>query len=116
MSDTDEITEGPLPARIVAATSPVAMLGKARIRPGKVAEFEDLIRSILPKIRREDGCIHYTVNRSHDDDSAFVLYEEWESGAAILAHLQQPFMADYFGKVPGFMAPGAELPGWSSPL
>jgi len=115
MSDTD-VVEGPLPVGIATSTGPVALVGQARILPGKEAEFEELIRSILPKIRQEDGNVHYTVNRSHEDASTYLMYEEWENGASIVKHVQQPFMGEYFGQVSGLMAPGADAPGWSSPL
>lgn len=116
MSDVDEAVEGPLPSEVMAATKPVAMLGRAGILPGKEADFERLINGILPKIRQEDGCIYYTVDRALDEKSTYVLYEVWENGDSILKHIQQPFMTEYFAQVFSLMAPGAEAPTWSWPL
>ena len=38
--------------------------------------------------RQEEGCRRYDLLRSEDDPHEFALYEEWESAAALNAHLR----------------------------
>ena len=61
-------------------------------RPGlghrQVAAFEQL----APLVRAESGCIQYDLHREESDDDRFILFEQWESQAALDAHDVAPHM------------------------
>ncbi|WP_432835483.1 putative quinol monooxygenase [Dactylosporangium sp. CA-092794] len=111
----DNVPDGLLPADMLASTTPVAVYGYARAKPGKEDEFERLVRSIIPSIRAEWGYEQYTVHTSKDEPGAFAFYERWTSGADLLRHVRQPFMQDYFGRLPALLATDLEAT-WIWPL
>ena len=101
---TDTVPDGLIPADILAATTPVAVYGLARIRPGAEQRFLDLVTSIIPRVRAEAGYEQYEVHAAKDETGAFAFYERWISGTALLAHVQQPFMQEYFAQLPDLLA------------
>lgn len=59
-------------------------------KAGQEQEVKDLLLSILGPTRAEDGCVLYTLQQGQDDPATFVFYENWDSRAALDAHLASP--------------------------
>jgi quinol monooxygenase YgiN len=51
-----------------------------------VAEIRDLLREQGHLSRAEPGCLRYEVYQSQADPKVFMLYERWESSAALDVH------------------------------
>jgi quinol monooxygenase YgiN len=116
MSDAqDTVPDGLMPADVLASKTPVAVYGFARAKAGKEKELEDLIKSIIPSVRSEQGYEQYWVHMTKEEAGAFAFYERWSSGEDILRHVQQPFMQDYFGKLPELVEGDLEA-HWIWPL
>lgn len=111
----DTVPDGLMPADVLASETPVAVYGFARAKAGKEQEMEDLIRSIIPLVRAEQGFEQYAVHTTKEEAGAFAFYERWSSGADILRHVQQPFMQDYFAKLADLVAGDLEA-NWIWPL
>ena len=112
---TEPVLDGLIPADILSATTPVAVYGLARIKPGAEKQFLDLVTSIIPSVRAEPGYEQYEVHVANDEPDAFAFYERWASGAALLAHIQQPFMQEYFAQLPHLIATDLEA-HWLIPI
>ena len=74
------------------------------IKPGRLDEFLAMARQLAPIVQAEQGCLRYeyTVETASPlsiqepvDDHRITLIEQWESAAALAAHLQAPHMKQY---------------------
>lgn len=56
-------------------------------KPEQVDAFQALMTEIVTTTRTEDeGCIAFVLHQQHDDQHAFMLYEQWHDQAALDAH------------------------------
>ncbi|MCY4483643.1 MAG: putative quinol monooxygenase [Spirochaetaceae bacterium] len=74
------------------------------IKPGRLDDFLALARQLAPLVHAEQGCIRYDYTldtasplsiQGEIDDHRVTLIEQWESPAALAAHLQAPHMKQY---------------------
>ena len=68
-------------------------------KPGKTAELEALIRSMIALCRAAPGNLRWDVWQDRDDPARFVLDELYVDDAAIQAHRTSPHFLDYASKV-----------------
>ncbi|MEU8241113.1 putative quinol monooxygenase [Actinoplanes missouriensis] len=115
MTTTENVTDGLIPADVLASQTAVAVYGLARIKPGREEQFRELVASVIPQVRAEAGYEQYAVHAANAEPGAFAFYERWESGAALLAHVQQPFMQAYFAQLPDLLAADLEA-HWLTPV
>ncbi|MGS2643843.1 antibiotic biosynthesis monooxygenase [Streptosporangium sp. LJ11] len=116
MSNTDgAVPEGLVPAEVLASTGPVAVHAVGRAKPGKDKEFEELIKSVVPLIRAEQGCEQYVVHTSDEEPGVYAIYERFSSGADMVRHMRQPFVQEYFGQA-GRLLEGRLEAKWLRPL
>ena len=74
------------------------------IQPGKAEEFIAAAREPITRVRAEDkGCEMYSLFRSVDDDTRFVMVESWDSEENLAAHGSSPAVAE-MAKIAPFMA------------
>ncbi len=62
------------------------------LKPGKKEEFWKLAQECIATTRTENGCISYTLFASMESEDKLVFLEEWETRAALDAHLQAPHL------------------------
>ena len=55
---------------------------------GKGDEWENEIKKVVPKFRREPGLITFLVHRNTDNPSRFFLFEKWKSEKALKEHFE----------------------------
>lgn len=70
----------------------VIVAGYFRIDPAKAEECKATSIKMMRATREELGCRHYNVTPDLEVPGVFHLFEEWESDAALMAHLQSPHM------------------------
>jgi quinol monooxygenase YgiN len=60
-------------------------------QPGQGDLVEETLRRMAAAVARDEpACLVYRAGRSTDDPDVFVLYEEYEDEAALLAHRETP--------------------------
>ncbi|NOH78165.1 antibiotic biosynthesis monooxygenase [Vibrio sp. RE86] len=68
-------------------------------------EKVDLVKAelikLIDKTRAEEGCINYDLHQDNSNPAHFVFHENWESEAALDAHLASAHIADYIAAVEG---------------
>lgn len=69
---------------------------RCTIAPGRESEFTREVRSIIPEVRREAGCIRYEFFTDAFLPGVFHFIEEWESRKHLDNHIAQPHMQNYF--------------------
>jgi (4S)-4-hydroxy-5-phosphonooxypentane-2,3-dione isomerase len=68
-----------------------ALLARYRVREGKGDSVEKALQEMGEAVRRDEPrCLTYRAARSTEDPDVFVLYEEYEDEAALLAHRETP--------------------------
>ena len=78
-------------------------------KPGQADALDAALKGLLAPTRKEHGCISYDAHRSTDDPNLFMMYETWESQAALDKHFQQPHMQDAMAKLPDLVEGGLNL-------
>jgi quinol monooxygenase YgiN len=67
--------------------------------PGKEAEVEALLRSVIAPTHAEDGCVTYALHRDQKDPTRFAYIERWESRAHLDVHLAAAHLAEFRAKM-----------------
>ena len=95
----------------------IHVVASVRVKPGKLGEFLDLLKTITPTVRAEKGCIRYipTVDAASGltpqvlDANLVTLIEAWESLDALRSHLATPHMAAFFERRKEMVEGGSSL-------
>jgi len=61
---------------------------KIKIKPYKSGEFVNSIRSLSRSIRKEKGCLDYSVYRDFDKENMYSMVGEWKTRQAMEKHFQ----------------------------
>lgn len=68
-----------------------ALLARYEVREGHDDLVERVLKAMAEAVGRDEpGCLLYRASRSTEDPRVFVLYEEYEDEAALLAHRETP--------------------------
>jgi (4S)-4-hydroxy-5-phosphonooxypentane-2,3-dione isomerase len=64
-----------------------ALLARYHVKKGQADAVEEALKEMAKAVKRDEpACLTYHAARSIDDGDLFVLYEEYEDEAALLAH------------------------------
>ena len=85
----------------------INVIASIRVKAGKVSEYLEVLKSNVPRVIEERGCVEYSPTMDCDahlppqilDKNVVTLIEKWESLDALLAHLKTPHMLAYREKV-----------------
>ncbi len=80
-------------------TQQVGVVAFIEVEPGREAVLEEAARACIALTRQEPGCLDYTLHRDRADPSRFVFVENWETEAALEAHMQTPHLRAFFAVV-----------------
>lgn len=83
--------------------SAVRVVARLVSKPDKVEEFKAILLTIIEPTRKEAGCTRYELLQNSSDPTDFTFVEEWESGAALDAHMGQPHIGAALGKARDLM-------------
>ena len=76
----------------------LAVVAKIGVKEGKADELVQLLKNILPSVKKEEGTLYYTVNRDRTDPNVVVVIEKYKDDEAFQAHSTTPYLAELFGK------------------
>lgn len=65
-----------------------------KVQQGKEAEFESLVKSILPKVKQEKGTLQYVLHRSKEEVGRYLFYETYVDKEAKELHLSKPYVTE----------------------
>lgn len=91
----------------------IYVIASVELKPGKRDAFLKEFHGIQDAVRKEKGCIAYGASvDAHTDigrqapvrENTVTIMEQWESVAALKAHMGQPHMAKYFAATGALVA------------
>jgi quinol monooxygenase YgiN len=81
----------------------IIITGLVAVRAEMREEAVALGRWMAEETERESGCVRYRFYADLADPNLFLLFEEWETEAALRAHFQTPHMARFTAALPGIV-------------
>ena len=63
---------------------------KIEIKPYKTDEFVSSMRSFLPKICKQKGCLDFNVYQVSDKENIYIVMGEWKTRQTMEKHFQTP--------------------------
>jgi quinol monooxygenase YgiN len=80
-------------------STPVRVVARLTAKSDKVEDLKAILLSIIEPTRKEAGCKRYELLQNNADPADFTFVEEWESGAALEAHMKAPHLTAALGKL-----------------
>ncbi|PSB05277.1 putative quinol monooxygenase [Merismopedia glauca] len=87
----------------------VRILARMSAFPDRLEEAKALLIGLVEPTRQESGCIRYELLQNLSDPTEFTFIEEWESEAALNAHLSSAHISQAFAQVPLLIASGPDI-------
>ena len=74
------------------------------VRPDSREQALDMARRMSEATQAEPGCISYDFYVGLADPNSLMLFQEWETMEALMAHFQTPHMAEFNAVIPQLIA------------
>jgi quinol monooxygenase YgiN len=81
----------------------IRIVAKVVANPNSVDQVRAILGDLVKPTRNESGCISYELLQNRTDPTDFTFVEEWESDAAIDAHLTTKHITNALTKLPGLI-------------
>ncbi|MFM4963932.1 putative quinol monooxygenase [Aeromonas bivalvium] len=85
-------------------SSPITVIAELEAKPEFTAECRAALSPLIAATLQEPGCLRYQLHQSLESPHGWMLYEEWESESALLAHQQQPHFLAFVANTQGWFA------------
>ena len=82
----------------------IRIVAKVVADPDSVDQVCSILSDLVEPTRKESGCINYELLQNRTDPSDFTFVEEWETDAAIDAHLTAKHISDALTKLAGLIS------------
>lgn len=77
------------------AEKPCGIVARFKVKKDKLSEMREAIEKSVPPTQQEAGCLHYEYSQDIDDETVFVLVEQWRD----LPKLAMHFKTSHFQEV-----------------
>lgn len=85
-------------------SSPLIVIAELEAKPEFAAECRAALVPLVNASGQEPGCLSYQLHQSLESPHGWMIYEAWESEAALLAHQQQPHFLAFVVNTRGWFA------------
>ncbi|EIM1707837.1 putative quinol monooxygenase [Aeromonas dhakensis] len=75
--------------------SPVIVIAQLEAIPEFAPQFRAALEPLIAATLQEAGCLRYQLHQDLDNPHCWMLYEVWESDAALSAHQGQPHFTEF---------------------
>jgi quinol monooxygenase YgiN len=82
-------------AALGEAEKPCGIVARFKVNKDKLSEMREAIEKSVPPTQQEAGCLHYEYSQDIDDETVFVLVEQWRD----LQKLAMHFKTSHFQEV-----------------
>ena len=80
-----------------------------RAKPGREQALREALEALIAPTAKEAGYINYDLHQGVEDPAVFALYENWESGEALDAHLAAPHLQEFVGRMDDLLDGGLQI-------
>ena len=88
----------------------IGLIARFSIKADKKSEFEGIFAELEAKVKaNESGCNFYSLHQSREDDSKYVVLEQYVDQAALDAHGKSDYFKSLGAKMGGCMAGRPEI-------
>ena len=96
-------------ASVKDPTKPFTLLVTLQVKEGDSDRFEAAFAKVVAPTHREKGCLAYELNRDPKTPTSYLLYERWQSLAALETHLRSEHITTLLGQIGEMVAAPPEL-------
>lgn len=94
------------------ATKQVTVTARIKVKKGMEEILKQELQPIVDLTRSEEGCINYDLHQAADDQSLFMLHENWVSQEILDQHLELPHIKALGEKAKDILAEPLEVTVW----
>ncbi len=87
----------------------VRVIARLVSKPDKVEDMKAILLALVESVLKEAGCKQYQLLQNNADPADFTFVEEWESAAALEAHMAQPHLHAALGKARDLFAAAPDV-------
>ena len=88
----------------------LTVIAHMQAKPGKEQELRSGLEALVEPTTKEPGFVNYDLHQAVDDPAVFYLYENWECGEALDAHLATPHLQEFAARIDDLLAePGLTI-------
>lgn len=80
-----------------------------RAKPGREQALREALEALVAPTAKEAGYVNYDLHQGVEDPAVFALYENWESGEALDAHLAAPHLQHFVGRMDDLLDGGLQI-------
>ena len=99
-------------ASVKDPTKPFTLVLTVQVKEGAGDRFEAGFAKAVTPTRREKGCLAYELNRDPKTSTNYLLYERWQSLAALETHLRSEYITTLLGQIGELVAAPPEVRVW----
>ena len=78
----------------------IKVVAHVRAKAGKQEEMKKVMLGLIEPTRKEAGCLRYELYQNKEDSADLTFVEDWESDAALDAHMQTPHFRAAVAQIP----------------
>jgi len=83
----------------------IGVTAKLTIKPEQNQAFEHVMKQLVKAVlANEPGCLFYALHQSRDDSQTYIVLEQYENEAALIAHPKTAHYRDFGQQMAPFMA------------
>ena len=85
------------------------VVAKIFAKSGEEEKLENALKDFVPKVKQEEGTLVYTVHRSKNDPTIFLIYEKYTDMDAFVHHSQTPHFKELGGLLANLLSKAPEI-------
>lgn len=90
----------------------VTVIATFQAKPGKEAELQQALTSLVAPTRKEAGCINYDLHILPGSPGRFLFHENWTTKAALDAHLKNDHIQQLLPRLDSLAVGMPEITLW----
>lgn len=83
--------------------SQLTIVANITAKPEHIAKVKTALLKLVDITRTEAGCLTYDLHQDNDNPAQFMFYENWQSRAMWLAHMEMPHLKEYAATTEGLI-------------
>ena len=89
------------------------VVARIKARAGEESPMEEALRAMVAKVAEEKGTLVYTLHRSQNDATEFLLYEKYTDADAFKLHASTPYFKEFFATLQPFLEGSPQIEMYS---